>query len=135
MSEKKDYFDYVVNVLGVKSIMLNPLQTSAAEIQNIPLLICVEDFAGYTHEETELLGKMVSALNLDMKLIKVIDLIEIEKFRSEFTVYFLNQIPKVDPKSNTINTYSSRALLKNSEYKKIAWNELQKVIAYFKTRP
>ncbi len=135
MSEKKDYFDYVVNVLGVKSIMLNPLQTSAAEIQNIPLLICVEDFVGYTSEETELLGKMVSALNLDLKLIKVIDLIEIEKFRSEFTVYFLNQIPKVEPKFNAVNTYSSRALLKNSDYKKTAWNDLQKVIAYFKTRP
>ena len=124
MSEKSDYFDYVENVLGVKSIMLN-------RKQNIPLLIAVEDLNSYGVEEQDLLGKMVGALKVEMQRISLVDMSEAEKFESEFTVYFMNQPIEKQSSKNTVTTFSPRTLLKKPELKKNAWTDLQKVLTYF----
>lgn len=124
MSEKSDYFDYVENVLGVKSVMLNPKQ-------NIPLLIAIEDLNSYSVEEQDLLGKMVGALKVEMQRISLVDMSEAEKFESEFTVYFMNQPIEKQSSKNTVTTFSPRTLLKKPELKKNAWTDLQKVLTYF----
>ena len=134
MSEKKDYFDYVTNVLGVKSILLN--SEHSKPVQDIRLLICVDNFTNYVAEETELLAKMISALKIDLQLIKVVALNDCKNFQSEFAVYFLEDLNQNSAdKPNTIRTYAPRFLLKNPKYKKNAWNDLQKVIAYFNNYP
>lgn len=131
MSEKKDYFDYVENVLGIKSILLN--QVSQEEAQSIPLLVCVENLVNYTLEEKDLLAKMIGALKIDLQLIKVVALNETEKYKPDYSIYFLDDINQnISDKINMVKTYSPRFLLKNSDYKKNAWNDLQKVILHFK---
>lgn len=130
MSEKKDYFDYVENVLGIKSILLNP--TSVQESVKTPLLICVENYLNYTPEEKDLLAKMIGALKIDLQKIKVMPLDESVKCPSDFSVYFLEKLDQITANENTVTTYSPRILLKNAEFKKNAWNDLQKVITYFK---
>lgn len=124
MSEKSDYFDYVENVLGVKSIMLNAKQ-------NTPLLIAVENLNSYNVEEQDLLGKMVGAIKVDLQRISLVDLSEAEKFQSEFSVYFMNQPSEKQTLKNTVTTFSPRILLKKAELKKNAWADLQKVLTYF----
>lgn len=124
MSEKSDYFDFVENVLGVKSIMLNPKQ-------HTPLLIAVENLNSYSVEEQDLLSKMVGALKVDLQKISLVDLSEAEKFQSEFTVYFMNQPIEKQSSKNAVTTFAPRILLKKAELKKNAWTDLQKVLTYF----
>lgn len=124
MSEKKDYFDYVESVLGVKSIMLNPKQ-------NTPLLIAVEDLATYNNDELELLGKMVGALKIDAAKISIVDLTDSQNFQPEFLIFFQNEPVEKTPLKNTIITFSPRILLKKPELKKNAWSDLQKFLTYF----
>ena len=124
MSEKKDYFDYVENVLGVKSIMLSPKQ-------NIPLLIAVENYTDYSTDENELLQKMIAALKVDSKNISLVDLTEEGGFQPEFTLFLMNQPHDKQAAENSVTTFSPRALLKKAELKKSAWSDLQKVITYF----
>ncbi len=124
MSEKKDYFDYVENVLGVKSILLNPKQ-------NTPLLIAVENLATYNAEEHDLLGKMVGALKIDAAKIAIVNLAEAQSFQPEFVICFQDQPIEKTPLKNTITTFSPRILLKKPELKKNAWNDLQKFLTYF----
>lgn len=124
MSEKKDYFDYVENVLGVKSIMLNPKQ-------NTPLLIAVEGLTNYNAEEHDLLGKMVGALKIDAGKISIVDLAEALNFQPEFFICFQNQPIEKTHLKNTITTFSPRILLKKPELKKNAWSDLQKFLTYF----
>lgn len=131
MSEKKDYFDYVENVLGVKSILLN--QTSQKEALSVPLLVYVENLENYNPEEKDLLAKMIGALKIDLQLIKVLSLNESEKIRPDYSIYFLDDVKQdISNQMNIVKTYSPRFLLKNSDYKKNAWNDLQEVIRYFK---
>ena len=131
MSEKKDYFDFIENVLGVKSIFLN--QTTANENIKTPLLICVENFEDYNFDEKDLLAKMIGALKIDLQLIKVSSQIESDKYISDFTIYFVNNLgAKNLMQTNIVTTYSPRFLLKNANFKKNVWNDLQKVIVYFR---
>ena len=124
MSEKKDYFDYVENVLGVKSILLSPKQ-------NIPLLIAVENYTDYSPDENELLQKMIAALKVDSKNISLVDLTEEGGFQPEFTLFLMIQPHDKQAAENSVTTFSPRALLKKAELKKNAWSDLQKVITYF----
>ena len=124
MSEKKDYFDYVENVLGVKSILLSPKQ-------NIPLLIAVENYTDYSPDENELLQKMIAALKVDSKNISLVDLTEEGGFQPEFTLFLMIQPHDKQAAENSVTTFSPRALLKKTELKKSAWSDLQKVITYF----
>lgn len=124
MSEKKDYFDYVENVLGVKAIMLNPKQ-------NTLLLVMVEGLATYNSDEHDLLGKMVSALKIEATKISIVDAAEAQNFQPEFIICLQNQPIEKTPLKNTITTFSPRTLLKKPELKKNAWNDLQKFLTYF----
>lgn len=124
MSEKKDYFEYVENVLGVKSIMLSPKQ-------NTTLLVAVESLTTYSAEEHDLLGKMVGALKIDSAKISIVDLAEAQNFQPEFFICFQNQPVEKAPVKNTMTTFSPRTLLKKPELKKNAWNDLQKFLTYF----
>lgn len=124
MSEKKDYFDFVETVLGVKSIMLNPKQ-------NTPLLIAVENLSSYTAEEQDLLGKMVGALKIDIGKISIVELSKAQNYQPEFVICFQNQPNEKTSMKNTLTTFSPRALLKKPELKKNAWNDLQKFLTYF----
>lgn len=129
-SVKQDYIEYVSQVLGVKSI-LNDLQSSSTT-QQVPLLVCIERYATYDQNEKELLFKMISALKIDQKNIVLIDLEDINNYQAQFYVYFIDQQQqKNSTEDNLVQTYSPRFLLKNSEFKKNAWNDLQKVIAFF----
>lgn len=130
MSEKNDYFDYVSQVLGVKSI-LNDLQ--ASDTKKTPLLIAVEGYLAYDDSEKDLLIKIISALKIEQKNIQVTDLSEVNQYQAEFFVYFTdNQNLINSTEDNLVQTYSPKYLLKNPDYKKNAWNDLQKVIAHFK---
>lgn len=132
MSEKNDYFDYVANVLGVKSVLLNQDITTLLPV--VPLLISIESFATYNSDEKDLLSKMIGALKIDLQLIKVVDLSQSSLFQPEYVIYFLDE-PVDNAETNLsaklIKTYSPRFLLKNPKYKKNVWEELQKVILYF----
>ena len=128
MSEKKDYFEYVENVLGVKSVILS---SSTAVDETHLLLICVESYADYASDEKDLLAKMIAALKIDLEKIKVVSLSENQKFKSEYLIYFVDKAEKKFEDTNSITTFSPRALLKKPELKKTAWAELQKVISYF----
>jgi|GEM_PF-5234746 len=140
MSYKKDYFDYVTNILGVKSILLN--QDTCNFLQVVPLLISVEDLINYTAAEKELLTKMIDALKIDPLLIKVVDISQAVYFQPEFTIHFCDDVAslsamtkaKSNSRSNTVQTYSPRFLLHNIQTKKQVWNELQKAILFFKLR-
>lgn len=124
MSEKKDYFDYVENVLGVKSILLSPKQ-------DIPLLVAVENFYDYNQVENELLQKMIASLKVEFKNLAIAELSDEELFQPEFTLVLMNQPYEKQAVKNSVITFSPRALLKNAELKKNAWSDLQKVITYF----
>jgi hypothetical protein len=131
MSEKKDYFEYVSSVLGVKSILAS-LQDSAS-IEHVPLMIAVENYEGYSQAEKDLLSKMISALKIDLKKIKVIALKNSQNLTADFCVQFVDVKPEVSStQNNLVTTHSPKFLLQNSDYKKDAWSDLQKVIAYFK---
>jgi len=130
MSDKKDYFNYVVDVLGVKSILLN--QDSFALLQAVPLLVSVENLKMYSLEENDLLVKMIGALKIDLQLIKVVDQKQRSLFQPEFTLYFQDNLDQnFTAELNVVQTYSPRFLLKNQQSKKRAWDDLQKVILYF----
>lgn len=131
MSEKNDYFEYVSQVLGVKSI-LNDLQATSSS-EAVPLLIAVEGYSSYDDNEKDLLTKMISALKIDQKNIKVADLQNVVNYQAQFYIYFTDaQSEQNSTAPNLVQTHSPKFLLKNADYKKNAWNDLQKVIAYFK---
>lgn len=130
MSSHKDYFDYLENVLGINTILLDPQPTETAA--KVPLLIVVQNLTTYTDEEKELLGKMVGALKIDIEKIKVVDLLQATRFHAEFTIYFVEDV-SAGPggQSNSITTYSPRYLVARPEFKKQAWAEMQKVVQHF----
>lgn len=129
--EKDDYFDYVENVLGVKSILLTAIPKTENQIQ-VELLFCVQNYKSYSTEEFDLLQKMIAAVKVDPSRLMVCDLAEATKFEVKALVVFQDET-QVDPVKAqlTVKTYSPRLLLKKSELKKQAWTELQKILQFF----
>ena len=126
------YFDYIENVLGVKQIYLD---NSDQDIISTKLLIVVENLQSMNSAETELLEKMVAAMQIDMNLIKMIDSNQLshKKYQAEFVLKMLNTQQLMHSTNNNEQvTYSSEVLVKQPQLKKEAWAHLQKVIAYFK---
>lgn len=141
MSEKKDYFDYVANVLGVKSVLLS--QDAESIRQVVPLLIAVENLASYADSEYELLSKMIAALKIDMQLIKVVDLNQSQLFQPQFAILFMDELvldksPQDNSTENStaqqVKTYSPRTLIKKPELKKQAWDDMQRAIIFFEQK-
>jgi hypothetical protein len=132
MAEKDDYFEYVANVLGVKSLYIDSSVTDSINSNLVPLLISVEGLASYQAEEKDLLEKMVAALKIDLNNIKIMDAGAeyLEENRYDFLIQFQNN-PERGDRERILSTYSPRTLLKSPELKKQAWSDLQKAIQFF----
>ena len=132
MAEREEYIDYVVKVLGVKTLFVEPGTFSDEAAPHTPLLILVEEYSSYSPEEIDLLEKMVAALKLDTSFIKIADLKNSSVMASDFKIYFTDKELNVGGvETNQVSTYSPRVLLKKAILKKQAWNDLQKVIQFF----
>lgn len=130
MSSHKDYFDYLENVLGINTILLDPQPDEVTE--KVPLLIAVQNLTTYSDPEKDLLGKMVGALKIDIEKIKVVDLLQATRFHAEFTIHFVDDVAAGPaPQENAITTHSPRHLTHHPELKKQAWTEMQKVVQHF----
>ena len=136
MSSKKDYIEYVRNVLGVKSIYNEPVVESdiaSAGIQEVTLAVYIQDFNQYTAEEIDLLQKMLAALKISSQEIALIDIADQSiRVNSKMNVFLTDELKlnhQLQP--NEIHTYSSRTLLKKPALKKAAWDELQKILRFF----
>ncbi len=134
MSLKKDYIEYVRNVLGIK--MIYATQPEETALLQIPLAIYVQDFLNYTTEEKDLLKKMLLAIKMSEKNFVVFDLSESKKVISQMTIYLSDEVNSHQQlAANEVHTYSPRILLKKTALKKAAWDELQKVLHYFQQNP
>lgn len=140
MSEKEDYFSYLENVLGIKTVLVDPMANQVGASQSAdkiksPLIFLVEGLSNYTAPETDLLNKMIAALKIDLSQLQAVDSQMSEACESEFTVHFVDQVsamlPKMPASEVVLVTHSPRFLLKNVGFKKQAWEDLQKVIRFF----
>lgn len=128
---KHDYFEYLENVLGIKSIIQ---ESKLGSLQNkkTDLLFCVENYATYSADEIDLLQKMIAAVKIAPTRLIVCDLKEKNQFETKACVLFLDEIDAIKPeKYFVVQAQSPRWLLKNPELKKVAWNELQKIVKFF----
>ena len=127
------YFEYVENVLGVKQIYLDAADQPTIEGD---LLVVVQNLNSMPANEKELLEKMVASMQIDLNLIKIIDQSECKnkKISARFVLTMLNsqQLP-IASEPNKQNTYSASVLIKQTQLKKEAWSQLQKVIAFYKS--
>ena len=131
MSEKDDYFNYVANVLGIKSLYI---ENSTAEMSDVsvPLLIRVEGLSTYSAEESDLLQRMVTALKIDLGRIKIVDAQTTFNSSADFVLDFTDSgTTSLEKTNHYLSTISPRTLVKNSALKKQTWNDLQKIIQFF----
>jgi len=129
---KVDYFEYLENVLGIKTILQSQVIETGAPIVTIELLFCVQNLHSYTEAETDLLYKMIAAVKVDGSRLKVCDLQEATKFETNCLVIFQDETLNSPVKAGlTIQTFSPRLLMKKPDLKKQAWTELQKVLQHF----
>lgn len=129
---KIDYFEYLENVLGIKSILLSQMIEEGASIIATELLFCVQNFQTYTEAETDLLSKMIAAVKVDPSRLKICDLQNANQFDTNCLVVFQDEAQAPPIKASlTIQTFSPRLLIKKPELKKQAWTELQKVLQHF----
>lgn len=136
MSENRDarhdYFEYLENVLGIKTILQSQTPDSKQTPKNTELLFAVQDYSNYSAEESDLLSKMIAAVKVDPSRLKVCDLQDARNFQTECLVVFQDQNQTAPILASlTVQTFSPRVLLKKPELKKVAWTELQKVLQHF----
>ena len=126
---KKDYFDYLENVLGIKTILDH---SPAPLFAKTELLICVENYQTYGPAEIDLLQRMAAALKVDAARMLIADLKQQSQIEKRVTIVFKDQPGGFQPEGElTVQTYSPRVLVQRPELKKIAWTELQKVLQFF----
>ncbi len=130
---RHDYFEYLENVLGIKTILQSrDVETKQPAITTTELLFAVQDYAGYSAEESDLLSKMIAAVKVDPSRLKVCDLQEAKIFQAQCLVVFQDQTQSAPIQAAlTVHTFSPRVLLKKPDLKKVAWTELQKVLQHF----
>ncbi len=126
MDDRENYFDYVANVLGIKTVMFDQ-----AEFKNetVPLLLVVQDLSTYSDPEKELLEKMIAALKMDPKILRLVDLREAATVQRGYTIEFLDEAGVSE--GTVRRVFSPRTLLQKPALKKQAWDDLQKVIRHF----
>lgn len=130
MSEKDDYFNYVIDVLGIKTLLLEP--KAAAEIaMAVNLLVCVEHYTSYNEQEKELLLKMLSAMKIEPAQMRIIDSVNAESTTYRYCLDLRDQLSDEKLPPQIIQSYSPRTLLKKPELKKTAWSDLQKIMALY----
>ncbi len=119
------YLYYLKNVLGLKTVLTQPTESQQ-------LHIYVQDLETYSESEKELFSKMITAMQNSQQLSKSDYVIqsfkaEMNKNTDQISVYLLDQ-----PQANQNNeTYSPRVLLKQPEFKKTAWEALQRTMLKF----
>ncbi len=115
------YLYYLKNVLGIKTVLTQPAES-------LKLHIYVQDLESYSESEKELFNKMITALKLS-KSDYVIQSFKATPAKSidQTSVYLLDQ-PQADQNDET---YSPRVLLKQPEFKKTAWEALQRAMLKF----
>lgn len=123
------YLYYLKNVLGLKTVL-----TQTAESQQ--LHIYVQDLEAYSDSEKDLFNKMITATKLlksDYVIRSIKTSIETNLNKSsnsqtdQTCIYLLDQ-PQTDQNDET---YSPRVLLKQPEFKKAAWEALQRAMLKF----
>lgn len=133
MSEKDDYFNYVIDVLGIKMLLLEP--KAAADVTTtsaaVSLLVSVEHYTSYNEQEKELLVKMLSAMKIEPEQIRVVDSVNAENQTYSYCLELRDQLSDERSSHNIIQSYSPRTLLKKPELKKMAWSDLQKIMAIY----
>ena len=132
MSEIDDYFQYLSEIVGIKSILIDP---NDSRLEKINLLIKVQNLSNYDAAATELLEKMIAALGLDRTIIKVSDYdFSPNKVLPEYTLSFVTNPDQFAAKDdNEVVTFSPEVLLKKPQLKKQAWEQMQKVVAQIKS--
>ncbi|MBC7742459.1 MAG: hypothetical protein H7061_09690 [Bdellovibrionaceae bacterium] len=133
MSSKKDYLDYVREVLGVQSLFAMPAVVEP-ELE-VPLIIYVQDYLSYTAAEKNLLQKMLLALKVPLLQMHLLDFNDPKKIKYQIRVCLTDQKPPAGTTdANDIHTLSPRVLLQNTALKKVAWDDLQKVLLFFQSK-
>lgn len=129
---KLDYFEYLENVLGIKSILQSHEDLKGPAVITTDLLFCIQDYKNYSAEESDLLSKMIAAVKVDPSRLKVCDFDDAVKFETQCLVIFQNEVQNPPVKASlTVQTFSPRVLLKKPDLKKQAWTELQKILQHF----
>lgn len=115
------YLHYLKNVLGIKSVL-----TQSAESPK--LYIYVQNLETYSESEKELFNKMMTAMKLSKNdyVIQAFDS-TLSRNIEQVCIYLLDQ----PQENNNDETYSPRVLLKQPEFKKAAWEALQRVMLKF----
>ena len=151
---KKNYIDYVTNVLGIRSIIAESVESSLEQVEHtqtanslssklnsISFLFVVENLNTYQSEEAELLNKIVASVKLPPDAFRLVDLQNVEHYERAFTIWMVDhpelyqqKLPnKNQTRSETdLVVFSARILNVKPELKKQVWNDLQKVIQYQK---
>ncbi len=118
----KNYLNYLGDVLGIKQIVTTHAAVSSTPLQ---LLISVSDLSSYTLDETALLEKMITALQLGSISYRVQDDKD-AKTPAAYHLVFADEIFEfVTSSQNTTITFSPRKLLRDPNLKKQAWSEMQ----------
>lgn len=124
----KNYLNYVKDVLGIKHLFLT---SKSLEVKK--LLIAVTDLDTYNAEENELLKKMVAALKLDPTSIIVIDIKNLNQYSAVYALKLMDELRSDQiSSSDTVYTFSPRALLKNAQHKKKTWADMQSFLSILK---
>lgn len=152
-----NYFSYVKNVLGVKTIQSARIRQSLLETQetDIPTTSCdllflslkqASDQTVFAPETSELLDKMIQAMRLGARqhLILECDLTGtsesqqqilqkyLQKVTTPFVVVFSSKPVKPGLQNigttKLLETYGPSYLLQNANAKKLVWTDLQKVM-------
>ncbi len=125
---RSTYIDYVQNVLGVKSIMRDA--DDAPSLIQKSLVVRVQNLSSYSEAEKDLLSKMLAALKLDPSVYTVVESGSDEEktFCANLILDFADE--RVEA-SDRVLTYSPRTLGLKPDLKKVAWADLQKIIAAF----
>lgn len=148
-----NYFSYVKNVLGVKTLQSARIRQSLQEAHEpvfCDLLFLslkqAQDQSVFAPEAKELLDKMIQAMRLGSRhhLIQEIDFTGTTQSSQRLLQQYLQNVKtpfvvlfSAKPVANTIQnlgttkfieSYSPAYLLQNPNAKKVAWNDLQKVM-------
>lgn len=135
---------YLNDVLGVKQILLPILSNSSNEAEQVSveslkvLFVCAEK---YSSEAQDLFNKMIAAMKLENNQIELINCrqkslidFEIEILSCQAVVFFTEEALEwkqlVQAKSVfNVQTFGPEYLLKNPQFKKRTWEQLQTVMA------
>ena len=139
-----NYFSYVKNVLGVRTIQSAKIYEAMNATPTVDLLFLnLKDASGpsaLSGEARELLDKMIAAMKLGSKSFDVqesnaahFSRTSIGELKSPFVILFTDKPEKNGLIQNLgthkyMETFSPAYLLKNPGAKKVAWGDLQKVM-------